>query len=147
MILKQALTADVWKEVDLLICHHVPLNRATRDALKVCAAEYLVSVVKQPYTYCIQGCVGGQSCSDWACCWPEDICDNGFCWAPDYASHSLLADVTINNTMCANAAGSCACEVEGGHSSPGLNVDGEDVIVAIHICGITLHSMTGMVGN
>ena len=44
-----ALTADVRKEIDLFICHHVPLNRATREALKICAAAKAISVVNQPY--------------------------------------------------------------------------------------------------
>ena len=61
----------------------------------------------------------------------------------DWTLHSLLADVAIHNAVCANAAGSCASEVEGGHPSPGLDVNGEDVVVAIHICGIALRAMTG----
>ena len=61
--------------------------------------------------------------------------------------HSLLADVAIHDAVCADAAGSCASEVEGGHPSPCFDVDGKDVVVAIHICGVTLLATTGMMGK
>ena len=62
----------------------------------------------------------------------------------DQASNSLLADIAVHNAVCASAAGSCAREVEGSHQSPCFDVDGKDMVVVIHICGIALLAMTGI---
>ena len=67
--LQAALTADVRKEVDLFICHHIPLNCATRDALKIRTAERAISVVSQAFRAAYKAAaVGCQNCSSRAGC-------------------------------------------------------------------------------